>query len=104
MLVCAALPANFFSMSSIHIQHKHSLTPAKARKAVEDVAKTLSERFDFDYRWEGDALHFTRSGVDGLIELAPKELIVQAKLGFLLAMMKQPIEDQIRKVLDERFT
>lgn len=91
-------------MSSIDIRHAYSLTPAKARKAVEDVAKTLSERFDFDYRWEGDVLHFTRSGVDGQIALAPRELAVQAKLGFLLAMMKQPIEDQIRKILDERFS
>lgn len=92
------------SMSSIHIRHPHSLTPAKARKAVEDVAKTLSERFDFEYRWEDDVMHFSRSGVDGLIELSPKQLTVQAKLGFLLAMMKQPIEEQIRKVLDERFS
>ena len=91
-------------MSSIEIQHAHSLSPAKARKAVEEVAKKLGERFDMQYHWEDDVLHFSRSGVDGQIQLEPEQLTVTAKLGFLLAMMKQPIEDQIRKVLDERFS
>lgn len=91
-------------MSSIDIKHAHSLPKAKARKAVEEVARKLAERFAFDYEWdEDDTLHFTRSGVDGKIALKPKELRVSAKLGFLLAALKGPIESEIRRVLDERF-
>jgi putative polyhydroxyalkanoate system protein len=52
-------------MSGIDIRHSHSLPPAKARKAVEEIAKKLAERFDVEYRWEGDDLLFSRSGVDG---------------------------------------
>lgn len=91
-------------MSAIDIVHAHTLSPAKARKAVEEVAKKLSERFDMQYRWEGDTLHFQRSGVDGHIVLAPKQLHVTAQLGFLLSMMKDPVEKEIRRVLDERFS
>ena len=90
-------------MSTIDITHDHSLPRAKARKAVEEVAKKLSERFGFDYEWDEDTLHFTRSGVDGRIAMMPKQLQVSAKLGFLLAAMKAPIEKEIRRVLDERF-
>ena len=54
-------------MSRIDIRHPHSLPKAKARKAVEDVAKKLAEKFDMDYDWDGDVLSFTRSGVDGHI-------------------------------------
>ncbi|MCY7355179.1 MAG: polyhydroxyalkanoic acid system family protein [Lysobacter sp.] len=91
-------------MTSIDIKHAHSLPKAKARKAVEEVARKLSERFGFDYEWdEDDTLHFTRSGVDGRIALEPKELHVSAKLGFLLSALKGPIELEIRRVLDERF-
>ena len=91
------------AVSTIDIHHAHSMPHAKARKAVEDVAKKLAERFDMAWRWEADTLHFTRSGVDGHIALAPRKLHVTAKLGFLLSAMKGPIEGEIRRVLDERF-
>ena len=88
---------------SIDIRHRHSLPLAQARKAVEEVAVKLGERFGMDYRWEGDVLHFKRSGVDGRIALTPRQLHVTAKLGFLLSAMKGPIEEEIRRVLAERF-
>lgn len=90
-------------MSRIDIRHAHSLPKAKARKAIEDVAQTLAERFEMAYGWNGDTLRFSRSGVDGEIALAPKELHVHAKLGFLTAMFKEPIEAEIKRVLKEKF-
>ncbi len=90
-------------MSKIDIRHAHALPKAKARKAIEEVARTLAEKFDMAYGWDGDILNFSRSGVDGSIELAPKELHVHAKLGFLTAMFKDPIEGEIKRVLKEKF-
>lgn len=90
-------------MPAIDIRHPHSLTPAKARKAVDEVARKLAERFDIEYGWDGDTLSFTRSGVDGRIALAPNQLHVTAQLGFLLSALKGPIEAEIRRVLAERF-
>lgn len=90
-------------MPAIDIRHAHSMPPAKARKAVDEVARKLAERFDIEYDWDGDALNFTRSGVDGRIALAPNQLHVTAHLGFLLSALKGPIEAEIRRVLAERF-
>ena len=90
-------------MAGIDIRHKHALPMDKARKAVEQVAKKLSERFDVEYGWNGDVLNFARSGVDGKIALSPKQLHVTASLGFLLSALKGPIEAEIRRVLDEKF-
>lgn len=90
-------------MSRIDIRHSHSLPKAKARKAIEEVAKKLAERFEMAWDWEGDVLNFSRSGVDGQIELGAKDLHVHAKLGFLTAMFKDPIESEIKRVLKERF-
>lgn len=90
-------------MSRIDIRHAHSLPRAKARKAIEDVAQTLAERFEMVYGWNGDTLRFSRSGVEGEIALTPKELHVHAKLGFLTAMFKEPIEAEIKRVLKETF-
>jgi putative polyhydroxyalkanoate system protein len=90
-------------MSSIDIHHPHSMPKAKARKTVEEVAHKLAERFQMACEWEGDVLKFSRSGVDGHIELGPKDLHVHAKLGFLAAMFKDSIESEIRRVLDDKF-
>ncbi|NDK37515.1 polyhydroxyalkanoic acid synthase [Pseudoxanthomonas gei] len=90
-------------MPSIDIRHPHTKTPAQARKAVDGVAKKLSERFEFHHEWEGDTLHFKRSGVDGKIKLSPKSLHVTAQLGFMLSFLKDSIESEIKRVLGEKF-
>ena len=91
-------------MPSIDISHAHSLPHANARKAVEEVAQKLADRFGVDCKWEGETLHFERGGVDGKIDLMPKSLRVTANLGFLMSAFKGPIEAEIKRVLDERFT
>ena len=77
-------------------------TPSSSFK-VDEVAKKLAERFQMECGWDGDVLNFSRSGVDGHIELGPKDVHVSAKLGFLAAMFKDSIEGEIRRVLDEKF-
>ena len=57
-------------MSRIDIRHPHDLPKAKAKKAIDEVAKKLAERFRMECAWDGDVLHFTRSGVEGQIALA----------------------------------
>lgn len=90
-------------MAGIDITHPHSLPPEQTRSAVEAVAAKLAERFDMQYGWSGETLNFSRSGVDGAIAMLPGNLHVTAKLGFLLAAMRGPIEAEIRRVLEERF-
>ena len=90
-------------MATIDIHHAHTLPNDEARKAVEDVAIKLGRKFGLDYRWEGDALHFVRPGVDGHIAVLAGQLRVTAKLGLLMSAMKGTIETEIRRYLDERF-
>jgi len=90
-------------MAMIDIQHAHTLPADAARKAVEDVAVRLGRKYGIDYRWEGDALHFVRPGVDGHIAVLPGQLRVTAKLGLVMSAMKGTIEDQLRRFLDEEF-
>ncbi len=89
-------------MADIDIRHPHALPLAQAREAIEQAAQGLSEKFGINYAWNGDAVDFQRSGLDGRIQLEPDELRVTAKLGFLLSAMKGPIESEIRRVLAER--
>jgi putative polyhydroxyalkanoate system protein len=90
-------------MSRIDIRHAHSLPKAQARQAIDEIAGKLHERFQVDCGWDGDVLNFSRSGIDGHIVLEERELHVKAKLGFLAAMFKDPIESEILRVLKEKF-
>lgn len=91
------------AMARIDITHAHGLSTAAAKRAVEDIADKLAERFDIQHHWQGQALLFDRPGVNGRITLAAKQVQVQAELGFLLSALKGSIEQEIRRYLDEKF-
>jgi putative polyhydroxyalkanoate system protein len=90
-------------MSDIRIRRAHALTPKHARAAAEKMSARLGEAFDMQFVWEGEVLCFQRAGVDGRLTLGHKEVIIDAQLGFLLAMMKPKIERSIHENLDEIF-
>jgi putative polyhydroxyalkanoate system protein len=89
-------------MSTIDIRHAHTLPAENARKAIEEVAAKLSERFGLESNWVGDVLNFNGSGVDGAIALQPGQVQVTAKLGFLLSAMKGMVKSEIQRVLKEK--
>lgn len=90
-------------MPSIDIKRSHSRPLAEARRKVQHVAEHLAEKFDLRWRWEGNELHFERSGVDGHIKVGAKQVHVTANLGFLLSALRGPVEREIHRYLDEEF-
>ncbi len=90
-------------MARILVKRNHSKSPAASRKSVERVALLLAEKFQVDYRWEGDSLHFQRMGVEGAIHLLPGLVEVVAELGFLFGALRGTVESEIEKYLDKEF-
>jgi putative polyhydroxyalkanoate system protein len=90
-------------MTHIVVHRDHPLTLDQARQAAEALAAQLADHYDIDYHWQGDALHFERSGVSGHIALEPGTVRVSARLGFLLVPLKQRLEQEIHRYLDEMF-
>ena len=90
-------------MSNIDVHAHHSLSHADAQQAADDLAADLAEKFDIDYGWDGDVINFERPGVHGQILVVGDEIRVQAYLGFLLAMLRGPIEQEIIRYLREHF-
>ena len=88
---------------SLHIQYPHSKPHAQARELAEQVAQQMKDEFAMDYRWEGDVLHFERTGVTGQLTVAPDVVVVEAKLGFLLMALKPRIESEVKKFLGQHF-
>jgi putative polyhydroxyalkanoate system protein len=90
-------------MTTIDIHALHAMKKKKAQQAAEGLACDLAEKFDIDYGWDGDAIHFERTGVSGTITVGKNEIRVVAQLGFFLVMLKGRIEEEIRHYLRHHF-
>ncbi len=91
-------------MPDIKIHRDHSLGLPKARKIAlkwaEDVEKDFGMECTITEGEFSDTVHFTRSGVNGTLIVAPDHFDLNAKLGFLLGAFSKTIESEIRKNLD----
>jgi putative polyhydroxyalkanoate system protein len=88
-------------MSHIKAYRQHGLGLEGARRAAEEIAAHLDERFDLSYRWEGHSLHFKRSGIDGHLNVTDTEVSVEARLGLLMMAFKPALEREVNRYLDE---
>lgn len=90
-------------MSHIDIQARHKLSHDEAVAAADELCVELANKFDIDYGWDEDTIHFERMGVNGSIAVLENEINIQAKLGFMLMMLKDPIEQEIVRHLQSHF-
>ena len=85
------------------MHRKHALGVAKAKKAVDKVAKHIRERFEIDAEWNHNTLEFSRSGVEGEIAVTVDSVSVHADISWLLLPIKSAIEQEISRYLDQEF-
>lgn len=90
-------------MPSIRIEREHSLGLARAKKAVDKVAKGIQDKFEVEASWNKNTLCFERAGVDGEISVSANHVSVHANISFLLLPIKSAIEQEIHKYLDHEF-
>ncbi len=90
-------------MSTIDIHAYHTLSHEDALSAADDLSIDLAEKFGIDYGWDDEVIHFERPGVNGQIAVNESELRIQANLGFMLMMLKGPIEQEIMRYLKDHF-
>lgn len=90
-------------MSTIDIRRKHALSLAAAKKQTDVMAAHLAEEFSLESNWRGDELHFTRSGVQGVMKVTHDHVHVTAKLGMLVTLLKGQIEKRLHTHFDEAF-
>lgn len=90
-------------MSRIHLRRSHDLTPKAARKKVERMADALAKRFEAECTWKGDVLSIEHPNVNGKVVVGKDEIVVEAKLGFLLAMFRDRVDGELVRILDAEF-
>ena len=90
-------------MSTIDIHAFHTLSHEEALNAADELSIDLAEKFGIDYGWDEEVIHFERPGVSGQILVQETELRIQADLGFMLMILKSPIEQEIMRYLKQHF-
>ena len=75
----------------------------EAQQAADELASDLAEKFDINYGWEGDHIHFERPGVHGMITVRENEIRIKATLGLMLIFLKPLIENEITQYLENHF-
>lgn len=90
-------------MAEISIVQEHHLTPKKAREAAQKVADKIAGEYDLECEWEGDVLHFERSGVQGSLTLEKKQVEMVIKLGFLMSAFAPAIEAKVAESMKKVF-
>jgi putative polyhydroxyalkanoate system protein len=91
-------------MADISITQKHKLTLKKAKAAAQKVADKLAQEYDMTSEWEGDVLHFQRSGVSGTLAVLEHEAKLDIKLGFLLKAFAPTIEEKVTAQMKKVFS
>jgi putative polyhydroxyalkanoate system protein len=90
-------------VSTIDIHAYHKLSHDEALTAADELSCSLAKKFDIDYGWDEEVINFERIGVHGQIVVTDSELRIQATLGFMLMMLKGPIEQEIHRYLEQHF-
>lgn len=93
-------------MSTIDVTRPHTLPKDEAKKRAEELAKSMQEKFNLDWTWDGDSIRFdaprgAAKGTKGQVVVTDTEVRVQIDLPFLLRVMKGTIESKVNEKLDK---
>lgn len=90
-------------MSKIDVHAEHDMSREDAQAAANRLAEDLANKFDINFGWHGDHIHFDRPGVHGTITVRESEIRIKARLGLVLMFLKGRIEEEIVSYLGEHF-
>ena len=88
-------------MADISVTRTHHLGLKGAHAAADKMVAKLDQKFNLSGDWEGNTLHFERPGVNGRLTISESDMKLEVTLGFLLKMMKGPIEQAVNEQLKQ---
>ena len=93
-------------MSTIDVRRAHALPKEEAKKRAEELANSMKQKFELEWRWDGDRIAFdaprgAAKGTKGSVDVGDKEVRVQIDLPFMLRVLKGTIESKVNDKLTE---
>ncbi len=91
-------------MATIDVRRNHALPKEEAKKRAEDLARSMQQKLDLEWRWEGDRIVFeaprgAAKGTKGTVEVTTSDVRVQIDLPFLMRMLKGTVEAKVNEKL-----
>jgi putative polyhydroxyalkanoate system protein len=86
-------------MADVEISREHGMTLAQAKKIAQKVADDMAAEYGLKSEWDGDTLHFSRSGVSGRVDVTDTHMDVAMTLGFLF----KPFAGKFRDTMSANF-
>ena len=91
-------------MATIDVSRNHSLSKDEAKKRAEDLAKSMQQKLDLDWRWDGDRIVFeaprgAAKGTKGSVEVTESNVRVQIDLPFMMRVLKGTVEAKVNEKL-----
>jgi putative polyhydroxyalkanoate system protein len=87
-------------MADIELIKHHSLPLAAARALVQRTADDLGKEYHLVSHWTGNTLHFTRTGIQGQMQVTESEIRLEVTLGFLLKLLKSKFVEHRTQLRD----
>ena len=92
-------------MATIDVRRTHTLSKDEAKKRAEELASSMQQKFELDWRWDGDRIVFdaprgAAKGTKGTVDVGDKEVRVQIDLPFLLRVLKGKVESKVNEKLN----
>ncbi len=88
-------------MATINIKRSHQLSLDEIRQKAERLAQNLTQRIGGKYRWQGDTVHYTYTGVKARIDCSDSDVLIDIKLNFVASVFRGTIEEEVRETLDK---
>jgi putative polyhydroxyalkanoate system protein len=86
-------------MADVKLTRQHGMSLAQAKKVAQKAADDMAKEYDVESQWDGDTLHFQRSGVKGFLEVDATTMNVEVTLGFLF----KPFAAKFRDTMSANF-
>lgn len=90
-------------MAAIRYSQPHVLPLEKAREAAQQIAERMAREFGVNYAWEGNALKFSQTGVDGTLALHEGEARLELALAGMMSAFAPMIEEKLTRKMREIF-
>ncbi len=83
------------------MRRPHGLRLARAKRLAEAIAGRLRDQYGGSYAWEGNTLHFNRTGASGHVTVTRERFEVLVEIGWLLRPFQGIIEREIQAFCDQ---
>ena len=84
----------------MRIRRQHTLGIEEARRRVDLVAAELGGKLNLSYRWQGDHLEVSGTGVSGRIVVEETRVEVHVRTGLAMIMFRESIRTAIEGSID----